>query len=278
MQQQPYIFVVDDHPDAAALLVDLLGMAGYQAKTFFSGFEVIKELQAASRLPDLILLDLMMPGMDGLEVVRRIKANTDLPFIPIIIVTASGESQDRIAGLQTGADDFLFKPINRSELLARVRSLLRLKRAYDEQTRLLYEVKAAYDRLNAAHLSLAEAEKKKGQMEAMVSTAAAICHEMSQPLTSALITLQLIKQTTGEDVTATEDFDAVETSLLQARIILDKLRALTRYETKAYLGDEHILDLDLSSQHVSPLDENTPALRDHDMRGRTINDDEELIG
>lgn len=115
-------------------------------------------------------------------------------------------------------------------------------------------------------------------MEAMVSTAAAICHEMSQPLTSALITLQLIKQTHSDEVIVTEDFDAVEMSLLQARVILDKLRALTRYETKTYLGDEHILDLDLSSRNETPLNEHTPALRDHDLRSRLINDDDELIG
>ncbi|MEI6044114.1 MAG: response regulator [Chloroflexota bacterium] len=283
MHQLPYIFVVDDNPDAAALLVDLLNMASYKSKTFYSGIELLEVLQLPSgtsgnRLPDLILLDLMMPGMDGLEVIRRIKSNPDLPFIPIIMITASGESQDRIAGLQTGADDYLTKPINRAELIARVRSLLRLKRAYDEQTRLLHEVKAAYDRLNAVHLSLAEAEKKKGQMEAMVSTAAAICHEMSQPLTSALITLQLIKQTSEEDVTSTEDFDAVETSLLQARVILDKLRALTRYETKTYLGDEHILDLDLSSSLINSSDEDGPALREINWNNRMVNDDDDLIG
>jgi DNA-binding response OmpR family regulator len=276
--QQPYIFVVDDHPDAAALLVDLLSLAKYESKTFFSGFEVLKGLQNPARLPDLILLDLMMPGMDGLEVVRRIKTNPDLPFIPIIILTASGESQDRINGLQTGADDFLFKPINRAELMARVRSLLRLKRAYDEQTRLLEEIKSAYDRLNEAHINLAVAEKKKGQMEAMMSTAAAICHEMSQPLTSALITLQLLKQTAPQEVSDNEDYDAVEMSLLQARQILDKLRALTRYETKSYLGDEHILDLDLSSRQETGLEDNVAALREGESELRLNENGEELIG
>lgn len=276
--QQPFIYVVDDNADAAALLVDLLYMASYQSSIFNSGMEVLEALRLPpqGRLPDLILLDLMMPGIDGLEVIRRIKSDPDLPFIPIIMITASGESQDRITGLQTGADDYLTKPINRAELIARVRSLLRLKRAYDEQARLLFEIKTAYDRVNTAHIELAEAEKKKGQMEAMVSTAAAICHEMSQPLTSALITLQLLKQSVGDEVAEGEDFDAVETSLLQARIILDKLRALTRYETKAYLGDEQILDLDLSSQSENSLSDDGPVLRDERLSG--YRDDEERIG
>jgi len=274
------IFVVDDNVDAANLLVDLLGMANYESQIFHSGYAALAALEPnkGSRLPDLILLDLMMPGIDGLEVLRRIKANASLPFIPIIIVTASGESQNRILGLQAGADDYLTKPINRAELLARVRSLLRLKVSYDQQTRLLDEVKAAYDRLNTAHLELAEAEKKKGQMEAMVSTAAAICHEMSQPMTSALITLKLIRQSFDQDESSGEDLEAVEVSLLQARTILDKLRALTRYETKSYLGDEHILDLDLSSRNDNYLHEDGPRLRDDKWRKRMISEDEELIG
>ncbi len=280
MQHQPYIFVVDDNQDAAALLVDLLGLANYQAVTFYNGFEVLEALENPpnSKLPDLILLDLMMPGIDGLEVIRRIKANQSLPFIPIIMITASGETQDRITGLQTGADDYLTKPINRAELIARVRSLLRLKQAYDDQSRLLTEIKTAYDRLNDAHLHLADAEKKKGQMEAMVSTAAAICHEMSQPLTSAMITLQLLKQSAEEELADSEDFETVETSLLQARVILDKLRALTRYETKSYLGDEHILDLDLSSRSENSFEDDGPTLRDSDFYRRRIGLDDELIG
>jgi DNA-binding response OmpR family regulator len=280
MQHQPYIFVVDDNQDAAALLVDLLGMANYQSVTFYNGFDLLDALQNPpnSKLPDLILLDLMMPGIDGLEVIRRIKANQTLPFIPIIMVTASGETQDRVTGLQTGADDYLTKPINRAELVARVRSLLRLKQAYDDQSRLLTEVKTAYDRLNDAHLSLADAEKKKGQMEAMVSTAAAICHEMSQPLTSAMITLQLLKQSADQELADSEDFEAVETSLLQARVILDKLRALTRYETKSYLGDEHILDLDLSSRRENSFEDDEPTLRDSEFYRRRVGLDDELIG
>lgn len=276
----PTIYVVDDNVDAATLLVDLLGMASYQSEIFHNGYEALAALEPDSKikLPHLILLDLMMPGIDGLEVLRRIKANPSLPFIPIIIVTASGESHNRVLGLQSGADDYLTKPINRAELLARVRSLLRLKESHDEQTRLLEEIKTAYDRVNTTNLELAEVEKKKGQMEAMVSTAAAICHEMSQPMTSALITLQLIKQNFEQDAESVEDLQAVELSLLQARTILDKLRALTRYETKTYLGDEHILDLDLSSRNDTHPEDEGYSLRDDRWRKQMISEDEELIG
>ncbi len=247
-QQSGFIYVVDDNIDTAALLVDLLLISNYRSKVFNNGQMVLNSLQTVpiEELPDLILLDLMMPGMNGMEVLRHIKANTRLPFIPVIFVTAHAETQTRIAGLEIGADDYLTKPINRSELLARVNSLLRLKQAYDEKSRLLSEVKTAYDRLSETQQELAEAEKKKGQMEAMVSTAAAICHEMSQPMTSALITLQLMRQSEPDEL-SDDDFDTMESSLLQARTILYKLRALTRYETKSYLGEEDILDLDSSS-------------------------------
>ena len=162
------------------------------------------------------------------------------------MITSSADSQNRVLGLQTGADDFLAKPVNRAELLARVRSLSRLKEVYDEKVDLLNDVQEAYNRLAAAQGELIEVEKRKSQMEAMMTTAAGICHEMSQPLTSALITLQLLRQTDNPKIT--DDIYTIETSLLQARIILDKLRALTRYETKPYLGEELILDIDRSSE------------------------------
>ncbi len=248
MEEKSYIYIVDDITDTAELLAHFLESSGYKTAIFSGGHEVLEKLTSVEEplsYPDLILLDLMMPGMDGIEVIRRIKVNPKLSYIPIIMVTSSGDTQNRILGLQSGADDFLTKPISRAELLARVRSLLRLKQAYDEKTRLLAEVQQAYDQLAATQDVLVEAEKRKLQMETMMSTAAGICHEMSQPLTSALITLQLVQQV--ETLKNPEDIETIETSLLQARVILDKLRALTRYETKAYMGEELMLDIDRSS-------------------------------
>lgn len=247
MNDKDYILVVDDTPDAALLLADLLEIAGYKTKTANGGKEtlnLIQKYKTVGTLPQLILLDLMMPDISGLEVTRQIKNDQSLPFIPIIITTASPENESRVTGLQSGADDFLTKPVNRAELLARVRSLIRLKNAYDEKTRLLVEVQTAYDKLHTAQADLVEAAKKQAQMEGMITTAAAICHEMSQPLTSGLITMQFIQQ---EDQLLNPDLQTIEQSLLQARAILDKLRALTRYETKPYVGLERMLDLDRSA-------------------------------
>ena len=267
MSENGFILVVDDNSDAALLLAGLLETVGYNIRTTNGGqatLDLIQKRQNDSDLPELILLDLMMPQMDGLEVIRRVKADQTLPFIPIIITTASVESQNRINGLQIGADDYLTKPVHKAELIARVRSLLRLKHLYDDKTRLLREVQLAYDQLNSTQANLIEAEKKKAHMEGMISTAAAICHEMSQPLTSGLITLQFLHQTMPKP---DPDLQAIEQSLLQARSILNKLRVLTRYETKPYIGKERILDIERSSLDGS------------DNSGRRYHlSDDELIG
>src|SRR5262249_28278026 len=81
--------------------------------------------------PDLVLLDVMMPKLDGIEVTRRIKADSSLPFIPVILVTARSDSKDMVAGLDAAADDYLSKPLDRAALLARVRSMLRIKGLHD---------------------------------------------------------------------------------------------------------------------------------------------------
>jgi adenylate cyclase len=122
------ILVVDDTPHNAKMLVDLLSAKGYETVTAASGQEGL-DLVEAER-PDLILLDVMMPGMDGYEVCRRIRANPEHGVLPVVMVTALDPARERIKGLEVGADDFLTKPVNTAELVARVRSLLRIKDLY----------------------------------------------------------------------------------------------------------------------------------------------------
>ena len=95
----------------------------------FNGEEAL--LQAQQERPDLILLDIMMPVMDGFEVCKILKDNADTRLIPVVIMTALGQVEDRIKGIEAGADDFLTKPVHRDELLARIRTSLRLKRTID---------------------------------------------------------------------------------------------------------------------------------------------------
>jgi diguanylate cyclase (GGDEF)-like protein len=119
------ILVVDDHEDNIELLRARLEARGYEVEGASDGQAALDAV--VRNCPDLILLDVMMPKMDGIEVVRRLKANADLPFIPVIMQTALDSTENKVEGLDAGADDYITKPINFAELEARVNSLLRIK-------------------------------------------------------------------------------------------------------------------------------------------------------
>jgi class 3 adenylate cyclase/CheY-like chemotaxis protein len=133
MSEAHTVLVVDDQPQNVKLLADLLAIKGYAVVTAASGAEALEQVTSAP--PDLVLLDVVMPGMSGYEVCRRIRADAATAMIPVIMVTALDPREERIRGLEAGADDFLTKPINQPELLARVRSLLRIKSLYDTVAR-----------------------------------------------------------------------------------------------------------------------------------------------
>jgi adenylate cyclase len=122
------ILVVDDLPQNVRLLEAILAPRGYEIASASSGREALDHL--ASNPVDLVLLDILMPEMDGYEVCRAIRTEPDTRFLPVVMITASGE-QEKVAAIEAGADDFIAKPFDQSELLARVRSLLRIKHYHD---------------------------------------------------------------------------------------------------------------------------------------------------
>jgi len=125
----PRILVVDDQPESIRLLHAVLSPRGYSVDSVSSGAEALERL-AAEPAPDLVLLDVVMPEIDGYEVCRRIRATPATELLPIVMLTASS-GEERLRALEAGADDFLMKPFDQAELLARARSLIRIKHYHD---------------------------------------------------------------------------------------------------------------------------------------------------
>ena len=140
------ILVVDDQPANLRLLDAILAPRGYEVRTTSSGEEALAALEEAD--VDLVLLDVVMPGMDGYEVCRAIRERPGTAYLPVVMVTASGEEQ-KVRALESGADDFLTKPVNKNELLARVASLARVKRYQDTIKRQSDELAAWNQQLSA---------------------------------------------------------------------------------------------------------------------------------
>lgn len=124
----PTVLVVDDLPQNVRLLEAVLSPRGYRVLAAPSGHAALQIL--ATERPDLVLLDILMPDMDGHDVCRRIRQNPDTAFLPVVLITASG-TKDKLRALESGADDFVTKPFEQGELLARISSLIRIKRYHD---------------------------------------------------------------------------------------------------------------------------------------------------
>jgi diguanylate cyclase (GGDEF)-like protein len=157
-KQKKRILVVDDHEDNIELLRARLEARGYEVFGASDGQAALDQVEHVS--PDLILLDVMMPKMDGMEVVRRLKANKNLPFIPVIMQTALDSTENKVEGLDAGADDYITKPINFAELEARVNSLLRIKKLQSDLAATNVLLAAANAELSAKKEELSEANDK----------------------------------------------------------------------------------------------------------------------
>ena len=130
MRETPLILVVDDTPENIEIVSMRLEAQGYAVATAIDGEDALEKTRELA--PDLILLDIMMPKLDGIAATRRLRADAALPFIPIILLTAKTDTKDVVAGLEAGANDYLTKPVDHASLVARVRAMLRIKALQDE--------------------------------------------------------------------------------------------------------------------------------------------------
>src|SRR3981081_1029830 len=151
------ILVVDDNESNRMIIAIRLKAHGYEVLQADDGEKALAG--ATKERPDLILLDIMMPKINGIEVCRRLKSDATMPFTPIILVTAKASSDDVVAGLDAGADEYLTKPIDQSALVARVKSVLRIKELHDQ-------VRAQADELASWNKTLEQrVEQQLGEIE-----------------------------------------------------------------------------------------------------------------
>ncbi|MEA5623920.1 hybrid sensor histidine kinase/response regulator [Nostoc sp. UHCC 0251] len=172
------ILAVDDTLDNLILVQAILESEGYEIQLVSDGIKALRQVEQSP--PDLILLDVMMPGIDGYEVTRRIRNNPAISYIPILLITAFHESSV-VEGLDAGADDFIRKPFDTDELLARVRSLLRLKHSLDEQQKMARQREDFVSRLtHDLRTPLVAADRMLGLFE--METFCKISPEMKQAI------------------------------------------------------------------------------------------------
>jgi two-component system sensor histidine kinase/response regulator len=161
------ILLVDDEPRNLALLEAWLAPLGHELIKARDGYDALAAFERDD--PDLILLDYVMPGLDGLEVLTQIRARTDKAHVPVVLITAHSDREHRLRGIKAGADDFLEKPVDSALLLARVRILLELKRSRDE-------LQASRDELERRHAALQEAQREHRELTEF------IVHDLKSPL------------------------------------------------------------------------------------------------
>jgi two-component system, cell cycle response regulator len=240
------ILVVDDHPDNVEIINARLSSRGFTVETATNGQEALDQVLANP--PHLILLDVMMPLMDGYEVARRIKTNEALPFIPIILVTARDSTADKVEGLDAGADDYLTKPINFPELEARVRSMLRIKRLQDELDQKNRELEVANKRLRRLSITdgLTELFNHR-HMHELLHEEFERTKRSSEPLAVLMLDLDRFKHINDTYGHPTGDVILYET----ARILRESAREIDM--VGRYGGEEFIVILPGTDEEAAAL-------------------------
>ncbi|NCS89866.1 MAG: response regulator [Ignavibacteria bacterium CG2_30_36_16] len=215
------ILVVDDLPENVFMLQDRLEHEGYEVLTAYDGKTGLQN--AREFLPDLILLDVMMPEMSGIEVCKVLAGEPETSYIPIILVTAKAGAEDIKEGLEAGAYDYIKKPFNRIELLARVHSALKL---------------------SEAHKKLIESEKSNTYAATVVTTN----HKIKQPLTLMSLSSAAIKRELKKDVVPREAIlrriAYIDTAIKEITDVLNQLNTVKNITFSDYTKDIKMVDVE----------------------------------
>ncbi|MGJ5675399.1 MAG: sensor histidine kinase [Nostochopsis sp.] len=256
ISQENTILVVDDTPTNLQVLFDLLSEQGYRVAIAKSGETALQRLQSSQ--PNLILLDVMMPGIDGFETCQCLKNDSSTRDIPVIFMTALSDSVDKVKGLSLGAVDYITKPIQHEEVLARIRVHLQLRNATRVMEQRTYELNQALESLKQAQLYLVQGEK----MSALGQLVAGIAHEINNPVNFIHGNLTYVKEYTQdllEFVQLYQKHYPNPVDEIQERaenLDLEFLQAdLVKMLGSMEMGSDRIRDLVLSLRNFSRLDE-----------------------
>lgn len=230
------ILVVEDNVDILAALRAMLS-PHYDVSVAEDGAAGIAAARAGP--PALVISDLMMPKKNGFDVLRALKADPTTAHVPVIILTARGELKHKLEGFESGADDYLQKPFNSRELLARIRALLENRRLQNELARKNRELEGVLAELRAAQEKLIESERLKTAL----NMAGTLAHEINNPLSGIIGFCDLLRMTLGPDSPANRDIEKIVELAQRIAGVIRKIQELREVRFVPYVGDETIIDL-----------------------------------
>jgi DNA-binding response OmpR family regulator len=233
---RPRVLVVEDNPDLRLALRSMLS-AHYDVMVADDGDEGIEQVRAS--VPSLVLSDLMMPHRNGFDLCRAIRTDPRTAHIPVIILTARGEIDKKLEGFESGADDYLQKPFNSRELLARVKSLIENRALQRQLVEKNEELARALEELREAQQKLVEGERLKTAL----NMAGALAHEINNPLSAIIGFCDLLRMSLDPGAPVLRDVERIVEQANRIARTVREIQSLREVRFVPYVGTETIVDL-----------------------------------